>query len=72
MKLRDFLSRACLTESQFGATIGVSQGSVNRYARGLRVPRPSVMARIVTRTEGKVRPDDFFDLSAGQSSRAAD
>ena len=34
--------------------------SVQRYIARLRIPRPEVMARIVSLTEGKVGPADFY------------
>jgi transcriptional regulator with XRE-family HTH domain len=70
MKLSEFMSARELSEAQLGRLLGVGQATVNRYARGERIPRPDVMRRIVEVTEGQVGPADFYDLSAPASPAA--
>lgn len=60
MKLGDFLTKAGISERQFGAQIGVSQAAVNRYVRGHRIPRRDVIDKIARVTDGAVTVVDFF------------
>jgi transcriptional regulator with XRE-family HTH domain len=60
MTLADFLSKNGLSHSAFAEKIGVSQAAVNRYAKGRRIPRPAVLARIRKETSGIVTADDFM------------
>jgi hypothetical protein len=53
------------TPHSFAALLGAcSDRSIYRYLSGERIPGRVVMLRISIVTEGKVRPDDFFDLQA--------
>lgn len=49
--------------AEFGRLIGVDSTTVGRYENGLRIPHPTVMARIFAKTEGAVGPADFYNLS---------
>lgn len=70
MKLRDFMMAREMSEAQFGRLLGIGQATVNRYARGQRIPRPEVMRRIVEVTDGRVGPADFYDLPRPGSEAA--
>lgn len=74
MKLRDWLSQRNVSEARFADDLGTSQGTVNRYVRGERIPRPVIMARITAATQGAVTATDFYDghlLSAAHSEAAS-
>ncbi len=60
MRLDDWISRKGMTREAFAALIDVEPASVTRYANGDRVPRPTIMRRIVTATNGDVTPNDFL------------
>ncbi len=70
MKLRDFMMAREMSEAQFGRLLGIGQATINRYARGERIPRPEVMRRIVEVTDGMVGPADFYDLPRNGSEAA--
>lgn len=60
MKLKDYLSREGLTAKQFADRIGASSHGVEKWSRGERYPRQSIMARITAATGGEVTANDFF------------
>jgi len=62
MTLAAYLARHGLTAAAFAETIGVHPGTVGRYCKGLRMPRPEVAMRIRRATLGAVTADDFLDL----------
>ena len=64
MTLSDYLRDHDLTAARFAEKIGVSQQAVQRYARGTRMPRPPIMARIEEATGGAVQAQDFYGLRA--------
>ena len=55
-----------LSPEAFAAKIGVKVFSVRRYLSGQRIPRPSIMTRIVDVTHGEVTANDFYRPHAGQ------
>jgi hypothetical protein len=60
MQLSEWLTRTGTTVADFQRKIGVrSYSTVRRYVLGERVPRPSIMQRIVAETKGKVTANDF-------------
>lgn len=59
MKLKSFLMRQGLTEAAFAAKVGLSQAAINRYCRGVRLPRAEHIAAIEKATDGRVRWADF-------------
>lgn len=63
MKLRTYLDETGLTEAQFADQVGLSQAAINRYCAGLRTPDKDAMPAIIKGTEGKVQPNDFFDIA---------
>ena len=60
MTLARYLALHKLTPLAFARRIGVSDESVRRYARGIRVPESPTMRRIIAETGGAVMPNDFF------------
>ena len=65
--LRTFMDDHNLTEVQMAERLGISQSAVNRYASGLRMPRPHLLRRIEDVTSGKVGPSDFLIEYRGAS-----
>lgn len=61
MKLATYLAAHEITYAAFAETIGVSVFAVSKYARGKRVPRASIMARIKAASAGAVTADDFCE-----------
>ena len=65
MRLASYLAEAGITAEAFAAQIGVSHRAVvGRYAKGQRIPRPRVMAKIGDATGGAGQPNDFFPAAA--------
>lgn len=62
-KLRAWLAKNDLSETEFAARIGVDQKTVNLYCRSLRIPRIKIMHALVAATNGEIQPDDFYDLA---------
>ena len=69
MKLRVYLDEKGLTQQQFADLVGCSQQSVARYCAG-RVPDEGTMTEIFRVTEGRVEPNDFYDLPADRENPA--
>lgn len=68
MKLDQYLAINGLTDDAFAQTLGVAHRlTVNRYRRGLRVPRPSIMRRIAEVTGGQVTANDFIETEGTQA-----
>lgn len=63
------LHKKTCTETAFGGLIGKTQQSVNRYRRGEQMPDRDTMAKIVTATQGKVQPNDFYSSSLPRRRR---
>lgn len=59
MTLDEYLRTNGISEAAFAAAIGVTQPTVHRYRRGLRVPEPEAMRRIRAATGDLVLPNDF-------------
>lgn len=59
MKLDLYRRQRGVTLAFLAALVGVSEVAMSRYERGSRIPRPEIMRRIVTATEGAVQPNDF-------------
>ena len=70
MRLDSFLQDAGISDEAFARLIRVSPASVSRYKRFLRVPRPKIMARIESATQGRVTPADFYGAH-GEAEAAA-
>lgn len=62
MKLSAYLKRESLSLEEFAHKIGVANaGTVCRYIKRRRIPRPRVMAAITRETGGEVSPSDFYE-----------
>ena len=79
MQLAAFLAAQGLSYAAFAPRVGLSAVAVSRHARGLRLPRPRVLARYETATGGQVTPADFYapgdagenDAGQGGTGKAA-
>lgn len=60
MKLGEWLQLNGRSRADFARVIGVEVESVTRYVNGDRVPRPLIMGKIKTETDGMVTADDFM------------
>jgi len=72
MILRDFLSEYEGGAAAFAAAIGVTAQAVYRYASGERIPRRAVMLVIAEKSDGKVRPTDFYAAPTGVHADAVE
>jgi DNA-binding transcriptional regulator YdaS (Cro superfamily) len=64
MRLSEYLDREGTTYVAFAERIGASHArTVERYAKGMRMPDATMMPRIVEATGGEVTPNDFFGVS---------
>lgn len=48
----------------FGKRIGASSATVSRLENGKQCPSWGLMSRIVSATDGAIRPEDFFPADA--------
>jgi len=65
MKLDTYLASHQLTYRAFAEMIGVGHArTVERYAKGQRIPDGETMPKIAEVTGGLVTPNDFFDIQA--------
>ena len=71
MKLRDYLDMRAITQAEFAGRIGISNAEISRILAGLRHPNPNTMRAIMRETDGAVTPNDFFGLSASDTSETA-
>ncbi len=62
MTFLEFRTQNGLTQAIAAAGIGVTDVAVSHYENGRRIPKPTVMARIVAFTDGKVTPNDFHGV----------
>ena len=58
--LATYLAEEGLSVAKFAERLGVEKMTVYRYISKGRVPRPSIMRKIVEETTGQVTPDSFF------------
>lgn len=66
MTLREYLASKKISETDFAELIGTSQAAVHRYCKGVRMPKPSIMDKIIAKTGGKVTAGDFYASRAAQ------
>lgn len=59
MFLKEYLKTNNIHSADFAERIGVSKGGVHKWISGERFPRPSVIARIQSETDGEVTANDF-------------
>jgi transcriptional regulator with XRE-family HTH domain len=64
MKLATWRRLKSFTQQQLADELGCIVTSIARYETGLRRPDGPTMIRIYELTEGKVEPNDFYDLPA--------
>lgn len=75
MDIAAYLKEHALTQEEFAAKVGVTQGRVSHWLRGEKIPaeRCTVIEQItggaVTRKE--LRPDVFGDVAPAAEARAA-
>jgi DNA-binding transcriptional regulator YdaS (Cro superfamily) len=60
MTLAEFLSDQGLSQAKFGAWIGVSAPTINRYIKGKRAPSATNVRKIKAITKGLVTADDLL------------
>ena len=63
MTLDQYLAENKLTEAEFASRVGATQPNIHRLRKG-QIPGKELMAAIVDKTGGQVRPDDFFGVQA--------
>jgi predicted transcriptional regulator len=68
MQLRAYLDEHCISPATFAAQIQVSGAALYRYMAGERIPRRSVLERIVSLTGGAVRADDFYSSTTDEAA----
>lgn len=69
MNLANYLARHGLSYREFARRIGTPHArTVERYAKGQRVPAGRMMAAIAEATEGAVQPKDFVDPASAVST----
>lgn len=65
MTLQEFMRSRSLDDEAMASKLGnISAHGVRKWRTGERTPRGHQMQRIFDATEGNVRPDDFFNVSA--------
>lgn len=62
MTIEEFIEEAALTQKEFGALFGCTQGAVGQWIRGQAKPHPTTAMEIERYTQGKLtreslRPD---------------
>ena len=62
MTLLEYRRTNDITQAAFAAGISAAVSTVSQYENG-RVPKQSIMARIVAFTGGAVTPNDFHGLT---------
>ena len=64
MKLQEYLKSESVGQEAFAEKIGVSQQAVALWVSGDRIPRPGAMHTIWAVTDGRVGPNDFYNVAA--------
>jgi len=74
MQLSEYRNSANVTLAEIAARVGVTEVSMSRYERGIRRPRPEIIAKIEAVTDGHVTANDFNQawLSAHTEACAKD
>lgn len=63
MKLRDYLQERGISFREMQKITGIHAAQLCNYCNGGRIPRPYAMKAIYQGTEGKVQPNDFYDIN---------
>lgn len=61
MKLKEFVDKSLLTQTEIAKLIGIPRSSLNNYMSGRRTPGAAVIKKIEEITKKKVRLEDFLD-----------
>ncbi|WP_307136744.1 XRE family transcriptional regulator [Pseudoroseomonas cervicalis] len=70
MTLGEWLAANRETDAAFARRSGVAHKQlVGKYRRGLQIPSPLNMARIVAATGGQVTPNDFYQHAVASSAQ---
>ena len=64
MKLAEYLETEGNSASKLAQSLGVAVSTITRAAKGENTPSRKLMAAIYTETQGKVTPNDFWDVAA--------
>lgn len=59
MKLKDYLIKKRISQSEFAEKLGITQQSISRYLQGLP-PKRTIAYKIVNLTGGEVRLMDLW------------
>ena len=67
MELKDYLKTNKITQTKFvealaGKGLIITQGAINKWVNGDRIPRKKEMSIIYKSTNGQVTPNDFYKL----------
>lgn len=68
MKLADYIEKKKLSAAAMADKIGVPRHTMERYLAG-RLPVPEFVVAIYRATDGRVQPNDFYDLPPRQVRR---
>ena len=61
MKLKRYLKRWKITQTEFAEAAGLERQQVWQYVHSLQIPRIEAMRAIQKATGGAVGPGDFYD-----------
>lgn len=64
MTLAKWISAADLTDAEFARRLGISRQALSRYKAGTRIPRPHILHRIMSLTNGAVTANDFVFVAS--------
>ena len=67
MELKDYLKSNKITQIKFVELLAendleITQGAINKWVNGDRIPRKKEMSIIFKSTNGEVSPNDFYKL----------
>lgn len=62
MKLDAWIKKHNVRPVDLASELQVTRMALWRYRKGGRIPIPEVMKRVVRRTQGAVKPDDFYSV----------
>ncbi len=63
MQLLEFIKDKQITQEQAAKELGVPQATVSYWVRGVKIPTPDNMKKIVEWSKGEVQPNDFYGIS---------
>jgi transcriptional regulator with XRE-family HTH domain len=61
MYLKEYIKEQRLSMRRFAIKSGLSVSAVSRIINNERFPKPETMRRIFLATDGRVKPNDFFE-----------